>query len=103
MQNEICQIMSNTKVLNSNKIAYPLFQTVLYGDKLLTAKLSKRLSCAIKYLPIRLQISYEYSTQKAIENGVSKDPTLIIDNKIFIEGLVQTEDIIEIINEFIEK
>ena len=93
MNNESCHTMNHGEILNADKQEYPLFQAVLYGDKLLSAKLSKRLSCAIKRLPLRVQFTYEYSTQKAIENGVVKDPTLVLDGTIFIEGLVQAEEI----------
>lgn len=93
MQYEACHTMENGEILNSDKIHYRLFEAVLYGDKVLTAKFSKRLSCAIKHLPLRVKFTYEYSTQKAIEKGVTKDPTLILDEKIFIEGLAQAEEI----------
>ena len=85
--------MKSGEVLNAHKINSPLFYAVLYGDKTLCEKFSKRLSCSIKHLPIRVKFSYEYSTQKAIDLGITKDPTLVLNGKIFLEGLFQAEDI----------
>jgi len=89
----VCRVMNEGEILNENNKEYPLFEGKLYGDKVSTAKFSKRLSCAIKHLPIRIKFSYEYDTQKAIENGIGKNPTFVLDGKIFLEGLVQAEEI----------
>ncbi len=91
--NDACHTMSNGEILNADKTRYPLFHAVLYGDKVSTAKFSKRLSCAIKHLPLRVEFSYEYDTLKAVEKGIAKDPTLVLDGEIFLEGLVQAEEI----------
>ena len=91
--NEACHTMRHGEILNPDKTEYPLFHAVLYGDKVLTAKFSKRLSCAIKHLPLRVEFTYEYDTLKAIEKGITKDPTLVLDGKIFLEGLAQAEAI----------
>ena len=93
--NEACHTMENGEVLNASHSEYPLFHAVLYGDKVSTAKFSKRLSCAIKHLPLRVEFTYEHDTLKAVEKGVTKDPTLVLDGKIFLEGLVQAEVITE--------
>ena len=90
---EACHEMKVGEVLNSSYLQYPLYKAVLFGDKINCAKLSKRLSCAIKHLPIRVEFSFEYDTQKAIDKGITKDPTLLLNGNIFIEGLVQAEDI----------
>lgn len=91
----VCREMQAGEILNPDKTEAPLLQALLYGDKLATAKLSKRLSCAIKHLPLRVQFEYEYKTQKAIEAGIQKDPTLVLEGKIFLEGLIQAELITE--------
>ena len=98
---EACHTMEDGEVLNSQKTQYPLFHAVLYGDRVLTAKFSKRLSCAIKHLPLRVEFRYEHSTQKAIAMGVQKDPTLLLDGKIFLEGLVQAEEITEVFEKIV--
>ncbi len=98
-----CDVMTNGDILNKDKKDFRLYTAILYGDKLLTAKLSKRISCAIKHLPLRVQFYYEYSTIKAIETGVKKDPTLVLENKIFIEGLIQTEEIVKRFNVLLQK
>lgn len=88
-----CHEMKTGEVLNSSSSQYPLYKAVLYGDKINCAKLSKRLSCAIKHLPIRVEFSFEYDTQKAVDMGITKDPTVLLNGNIFIEGLSQAEDI----------
>ncbi len=101
MQNEACHTMSNGEILNANKTDYPLFHAILYGDKISTAKFSKRLSCAIKHLPLRVQFTFEYDTLKAVEKGISKDPTLVLDGEIFLEGLVEAESITEAFEKYL--
>jgi len=91
--NEACHTMKNGEVLNASHTEYPMFEGVLYGDKVSTEKFSKRLSCAIKHLPLRVKFTYEHDTLKAVEKGVTKDPTLVLDGKIFLEGLIQAEEI----------
>lgn len=93
--NEACHTMAPGEILNAEKTEYPLFHAVLYGDRVSTAKFSKRLSCAIKHLPLRVEFRYEHDTLKAIEKGIAKDPTLVLDGEIFLEGLVQAEEITE--------
>jgi len=93
MENEACHEMRAGEVLNAAHPEYPLYEAVIYGSRVDSAKLSKRLSCAIKHLPLRVRFSYEYDPQRAIEKGISKDPTLVLDGKIFLEGLVQSEEI----------
>ncbi len=90
-----CITMKEGEILNLEYPQYPLYQAVLYGDKIATAKLSKRLSCAIKHLPLRVQFHYEYKTQKAVDVGIQKDPTLVLEGEIFLEGLVSAEEITE--------
>lgn len=95
MLNEVCSTMENGEILNASKIDYPLFDAVLYGDRVETKKFSKRLSCAIKHLPLRVKFTFEYNTLKAVEEGISQDPTLTLNGDIFLEGLVQAEEITE--------
>ena len=104
MQNgEACHMMDEGEVLNAAKTEYPLFAAVLYGDRVSTAKFSKRLSCAIKHLPLRVVFHYEYDTQKALDAGVRKDPTLVLDGEIFLEGLVAAEMITEAFEALLEQ
>jgi len=64
---------------------------------------SKRLSCAIKHLPLRISFSYEYDTSKAVEKGIAKDPTLVLEGKIFLEGLVEAEVITEMFKKLVKE
>ena len=93
--------MAEGEVLNADEKRYPLYHAVLYGDRVLTAKLSKRLSCAIKHLPLRLSFSYEYDTLKALQEGISTDPTLMLEGTLFLEGLVCAEEITEAFERFL--
>jgi len=90
-----CHEMDSGEVLNAEHSEYPLFKGVLYGNKVDTAKFSKRLSCSIKHLPIRVEFLYEYNIERALDVGVTKDPTFILNGVIFLEGLQQSEVITE--------
>ena len=85
--------MQKNEILNAKDEDYPLFSATILGDRVLCAKFSKKVSCAIKHLHLRVRFDFIYDTQKAIEIGVKKDPTLMIDGKIFIEGLLSAEEI----------
>ncbi len=91
--NNSCHIMNDGEVLNAEHEEYTLFHGLLYGNRVSTAKFSKRLSCSIKHLPVRVSFNYEYDTLKAVEEGVTKDPTFFLNGKVFLEGLVQAEEI----------
>ena len=101
--NKVCDIVKEGEILGIDKPEFPLFFAVLYGDKIATQKFSKRLSCAIKHLPLRVKFRYVHSTLEAIDLGITKDPTLVLDGKIFLEGLVQAEQITEAFEKLIEK
>lgn len=98
---EACHEMNAGEVLNASHTEYPLHEAIIYGDRVSSAKLSKRLSCSIKHLAIRLRFSYEHDTLKAVEAGVVKNPTLVLDSQIFLEGLVQAETITQAFEEFL--
>ena len=100
---DACHEMAEGEILNAHLSNLPLQKCTIYGDRVLSKKLSKRLSCAIKHLPIRLQFNYNYNTQDAIELGIAKDPTLVLNGKIFIEGLIQAEDITKRFEELLDK
>lgn len=99
---ETCHEMGAGEVLNASHPEYPLHEAVIYGDRISCAKLSKRLSCAVKHLPIRLRFSYEYDTLKALDAGIVKDPTLVLDSQIFLEGLVEAETITEVFEKLLK-
>jgi hypothetical protein len=102
MSDESCRVMNEGEILNPQLTDLPLHEAVLYGDRILTAKFSKRLSCAIKHLPIRLRFRYNHSTREAIERGIAKDPTLVLDGIIFFEGLVSAETITLAFEDFLK-
>jgi len=98
---QVCRVMEDGEILNPHLDNLALNEAIIYGDKVLSQKLSKRLSCAIKHLPIRLKFSYNYSIEDAIDIGISKDPTMVLNSQIFIEGLISTEEITEKFERFL--
>ncbi|MEF3191358.1 MAG: hypothetical protein K6347_02225 [Campylobacterales bacterium] len=88
-----CHDLKPGEILNSSHPQWPLLEGVIYADATLAYKLSKRLVCGIKHLPLRLRLSIITDTAKAIEAGVAHDPTLVVNGQLFIEGLVDTETI----------
>jgi len=99
----VCRVMKKGDILNKEHSSYPLFKALIYGDKIECDKFSKRLSCAIKHLPLRVLFLFEYDTKKAIEKGIRKSPTLVLDERIFIEGLISAEEITQKFEEFLNK
>ena len=100
---DYCKTMEEGEILNESHTEYPLFEGILYGDKISTAKFSKRLSCAIKHLPLRIKFHYESNTIKAIEKGIRKDPTFTLNGEIFLEGLLQAEEITQKFEELLKE
>ena len=102
-QYDACHVMDEGEILNPQRTDLPMHEAVLYGDRVLTAKFSKRLSCAIRHLPIRLRFRYNHSTEEAIDMGIAKDPTLVLDGEIFLEGLVSAESITRAFEDFLNR
>lgn len=88
---ETCAEFRPGEILNASHAQWPLLEGIIYGDATLSLKLAKRLVCGVKHLPLRLSLSIITDTVAAIEAGVSRDPTLFINGKPFIEGLVAAE------------
>jgi len=103
MQEIVCHIMQDGEILNAEHPEYPLYQVTIYGSRIDAKKLSKRLSSSIQHLPLRLAFHFEFDVEKALEHGITKDPTLTLDSKIFLEGLVQTETITKAFEEFLQR
>jgi hypothetical protein len=98
---EYCYPLKEGEILNVDHPEYPLFAVTIHGSDRERVKLSKRLVCAIKHLPLRLTIRYEKDAEKSIEAGVSKDPTLMLGDKILAEGLVSAEELTEIFEQLL--
>jgi hypothetical protein len=91
-----CSLVKNGDVLNKEKLSSPLFVCVIYADKIALVKLSKRISCAIKTLPLRVKLILESDIEKAIGAGATKECALEVDGKIVFDGEFMAEDIEEI-------
>lgn len=98
-----CSSLDKNTILNSSHLEWPLFEGIIYGDATLCAKLSKRLVCGVKLLPLRLSLKTITNTQAAVEMGVSFDPTLFVNGKLLIEGLVTAEEITTMFEHIIKK
>lgn len=95
-----CAPLDEETILNDTHPEWPLFEGVIYGDATLSLKLAKRLVCGIKHLPLRLSLKTITDTHAAIESGVAHDPTLFINGKPFIEGLISAEEITEVFKNY---
>lgn len=100
---EVCAPLDENGIVNANHPQWPLFEGVIYGDKTLCAKLSKRLVCGVKHLPLRLKLSIITDTEKALCNGITHDPTLLVNGKKLIEGLAAAEAITTIFETLLAK
>lgn len=100
---DVCAPLDENGILNSDHPEWPFFEGVIYGDKTLCAKFSKRLVCGVKHLPIRLKLSIITDTEKALENGIIHDPTLLVNGKPLIEGLVAAEAMTTIFEKLLSK
>ena len=93
--------MSSSKTREGIHSEYPLYKAIFYGDRVGTEKLSRRFSCATRFLPIRVAYTFEYDSLKAIEAGVLTDPTVIFDKKLIFEGLVQAESMTPAVKKYL--
>lgn len=100
---ETCAELGHGEVLNSSHPEWPLLEGVIYGDATLSLKLAKRLVCGVKHLPLRLSLKTITNTQEAIDVGVSHDPTLFINGKPLIEGLVAAEEMTAVFEKYLSK
>ncbi|MBD3790238.1 MAG: hypothetical protein IE885_07740 [Campylobacterales bacterium] len=100
---QACTPLASGEILNASHSDWVLIEAVIYGDATLCAKLSKRLVCAVKHLPLRLRIDTITDTQVAIEAGASYDPTLFINGKPFIEGLIAAEEVTAIFKNYLNE
>ena len=90
---DYCYALNEGEILNKGHNEWPLFKLLICGSKIECLKISKRIMCTIKHLPLRLQVFYEHDTLKCLELGGGSDPSIFLDNKLLFEGLIQAEDI----------
>ena len=100
---DACYPLNEGEILNEAHKEWPLFVLDIYGSKLESLKISKRIMCTLKHLPLRLQVFYHYDTLKAIEEGCGKDPCIKMNGKILFEGLIQAEKIKEIFEKLLKE
>jgi len=90
---DYCYSLNEGEILNEDHNDWPLFSLLICGSKMESLKISKRLMCTLKHLPLRLQVFYEHNTQKCVEKGAGGDPSVFLNEKLLFEGLIQAEDI----------
>lgn len=95
MKAQYCYALREGEVLHADYPEWPLFNITIHGSDRERVKISKRLMCAVKHLPLRLQVHYEKNAINSIEKGISKDPTIVCNDHILLEGLVSAEEITE--------
>ncbi|MBD3799282.1 hypothetical protein [Sulfuricurvum sp.] len=100
---QTCAELGHGEILNASHPQWPLIEGILYGDATLSLKLAKRLVCGVKHLPLRLKLSIITDTRSAIEAGVTHDPTLFVNGKPFIKGLVAAETLTAAFEQYLKE
>ena len=96
-----CRPLAEGEILHASHEAWPLFYVTIHGSPKERIKLAKRLVCAVKHLPMRLRIHYQTDTIRSLEEGVRNDPTLKMQDRFLVEGLVPAERLTEIFESLI--
>ncbi len=63
------------------------------GSGIEAVKLAKRVSCALGALGWTANVAVRHDPQRALAVGARRDPVLLLDEALFAEGLVRTEDL----------
>ncbi len=103
MSLEYCYPLKEGEVLNDEHNEWELFDVTIHGSAKERVKLSKRLVCSLKHLPLRLRIQYEKDTETSIQKGVGADPSLEYNGKLIAEGLVSAEDLSDIFENLLKR
>jgi len=93
MMYDYCYALNEGEILNEGHNEWPLFKLLICGSKIETLKISKRIMCTLKHMPLRLQVFYSHDTLKCLNLGGGSDPSVFLDNELLFEGLIQAEDI----------
>jgi len=102
MKYDFCYALNEGEILNEDHYEWPLFVLTICGSKVETLKMSKRVMCTLKHLPLRLQVFYENNAEKCIEMGGGGDPSVFLDGNLLFEGLIQAEKIKEIFEKLLK-
>ena len=100
---QTCAELKYGEILNASHEEWPLLEGIVFGDATLSLKLSKRLICGVKHLPLRLRLKTVTDTLTAIKLGVTHDPTLFINDKSFVQGLVSAETLTQLMQQYLLK
>ncbi len=100
---DYCYPLNEGEILNEGHENWPLFILTICGSKIETLKMSKRIMCTLKHLPLRLQVFYENDAKKCIDMGGGGDPSVFLDGKLLFEGLIQAEEIKKIFEKLLKE
>ena len=103
MSLEYCYPLKEGEILNDEHNEWKLFDVTIHGSAKERVKLSKRLVCSLKHLPLRLRIQYEKDTETSIQKGVGADPSLEYNDKLIAEGLVSAEELSDIFENLLKR
>ncbi len=102
MKYDFCYALNEGEILNEDHPEWPLFMLTICGSKVETLKMSKRVMCTLKHLPLRLQVFYENNAEKCIKMGGGGDPSVFLNGKLLFEGLIQAEEIKQIFEKLLK-
>ncbi len=66
------------------------------GAGIEAVKLARRVSCALGALGWTANVAVRHDPQRAVVVGARRDPVLLVDEALFAEGLVRTEELEEL-------
>ena len=96
-----CALPVQGDVINGHQSDWPLLDLTLYGSRNETAKLAKRVNCALRTLPLRVRLHYVRNPLAWSEAGIEQLPALTISGWRH-EGWLSTEEITRKLMERVE-
>lgn len=87
-----CALPVQGEIINDHRSDWPLIELTLYGSRNETAKLAKRVNCALRTLPLRARLRYVRDPLAWAEAGIGRLPALAAPGWRH-EGWLSTEEI----------
>lgn len=94
-----CALPVQGEVINGHQPDWPLIDLTLYGNRNETAKLAKRVKCALRTLPMRVRLRYVRAPEAWVEAEISRLPALCGCGE-YHEGWMQTEEIAKVVSQW---
>ena len=96
-----CALPVQGAVINDHQPDWPLIELTLYGSRDETAKLAKRVNCALRTVPLRARLHYVRDPLAWAEVGIEQLPALATSGWRH-EGWLSTEEIARMLTELAE-